>query len=195
MGATQEFSSVYGRWLTGATALLGVVAMVVTLLQEGVGQTLRLLPATGAVVLVVWALFWHPAVQVSDGEIVVRNVLATVRVPWPAYRGLTVQYSLVLHTTGADVTAWAAPRSSATGRWLRSSRRRPADDEPRRQHGTAEAVAEAVVERHDALQAAGHLRGAEAARVAGDLRPVRRWHWATIAGTVVLTALAVVTLG
>lgn len=195
MGATQEFSSVYGRWLTGATAVLGVVALVVTLFQEGVEQTARLLPVTGAVVLVVWALFWRPAVEVSDGEIVVRNVLATVHVPWPAYRGLTVQYSLVLHTTGADVTAWAAPRSSATGRWLRSSRRRTEPEEPRRQHGSAEAVAAAIADRHDALVAAGHLRGAEAARVAGDLRPVRRWHWSTIAGTVALTALAVVTLG
>ncbi|MEZ0449273.1 PH domain-containing protein [Cellulomonas sp. ICMP 17802] len=195
MGTTQEFSSIYGRWLTGATALLAVVAMVVTLLQEGAEQTLRLLPVTGAIVLVVWALFWRPAVEVSDGEIVVRNVLATVRIPWPAYRGVTVKYSLVLHTTGRDVTAWAAPRSSATGRWLRSSRRRPASAEPRREHGSAEAVAEAVVDRHDALAAAGYLRGAEVARVAGDLRPVRSWHWATIAGTVVLAALATVTLG
>ena len=113
MGGTSTFASTYGRWLTGAAAAAAVVALISVAVVDGVAESLTLVPLFGLVVLLVWALFWNPAVEVSDGEIVVRNVLATVRIPWPAYRGITVRYSLVVHTTGADVTAWAAPPATS----------------------------------------------------------------------------------
>ena len=191
MGGTQEFTSTYGRWLTGAAAVTAVIALVSVAAVDGVAESLRLLPLLALVVLLVWALFWRPAVEVSDGEIVVRNVLATVRVPWPAYRGVTVKYSLVVHTTGADVTAWAAPRSSGTAQRLRRRRAVAGPLGPGRHNANAERVADAVVERQAALKDAGFLQGAEAA-VAAGVAPQRRWHWLTIAGAVVLAAASVV---
>ena len=187
MGATQEFSSSYGRWLTGGTAAAAVIALVSVLVADGAREALLLLPLMGLVVLLVWALFWRPAVEVSDGEVVVRNVLATVRIPWPAYRGVTVKYSLVVHSTGADVTAWAAPRSSGTAQRMR--RRRPPEGPlgPGRHNANAERVADAIVERQAALKDAGYLDGAEAALAAG-VAPERRWHWPLIGSVLVLAA-------
>jgi len=187
MGATQEFSSSYGRWLTGGTAAAAVIALVSVLVADGAREALLLLPLMGLVVLLVWALFWRPAVEVSDGEVVVRNVLATVRIPWPAYRGVTVKYSLVVHSTGPDVTAWAAPRSSGTVQRMR--RRRPPEGPlgPGRHNANAERVADAIVERQAALKDAGYLDGAEAALAAG-VAPERRWHWPLIGSVLVLAA-------
>jgi hypothetical protein len=187
MGATQEFSSSYGRWLTGGTAAAAVIALVSVLFADGPREALLLLPLMGLVVLLVWALFWRPAVEVSDGEVVVRNVLATVRIPWPTYRGVTVKYSLVVHSTGADVTAWAAPRSSGTVQRMR--RRRPPEGPlgAGRHNGNAERVADAIVERQAALKDAGYLDDAEAA-VAAGVAPERRWHWLLIGSVLVLAA-------
>ncbi|WP_426594580.1 hypothetical protein ACPPVS_03405 [Cellulomonas sp. McL0617] len=190
MGGTQEFTSTYGRWLTGAAAVTAVIALVSVAIGDGLGESLRLIPLFALVVLLVWALFWNPAVEVSDGEIVVRNVLATVRVPWPAYRGFTVKYSLVVHTTGADVTAWAAPRSSGTAQRMRRRRPDPGPLGPGRHNANADRIADAIVERQTALKDAGYLKDAEAA-VAAGIGPQRRWHWLTIAGVVVLTAASI----
>jgi hypothetical protein len=193
MGGTQEFTSTYGRWLTGAAALTAVIALVSVFFVDGVEDCLRLVPLMALIVLVVWALFWNPAVEVSDGEIVVRNVLATDRVPWPAYRGVTVKYSLLVHTTKADVTVWVAPRSSGTAQRLR--RRRPPEGPlgPGRHNANAERVADAIVDRQAALKEAGFLDGAEAA-VAAGIAPQRRWHWPLIAGALVLAAGSLVLL-
>lgn len=193
MGATQEFSSSYGRWLTGAAAVAAVIALVSVLVADGVSEALALVPLMGLIVLLIWALFWRPSVEVSDGEVVVRNVLATVRIPWPAYRGVTVKYSLVVHSTGPDVTAWAAPRSSGTVQRMR--RRRPPEGPlgPGRHNANAERVADAIVERQAALKDAGFLKGAEAA-VAAGVTPQRRWHWLLIGGVLVLAAASAVLL-
>lgn len=187
MGATQEFSSTYGRWLTGGAALAAVIALVSVFFADGVSESLHLLPMMGLVVLLVWALFWRPAVVVSDGEVVVRNVLATVRIPWPTYRGVTVRYSLVVHTTGKDVTAWAAPRSSGTAQRMRRRRTPEGPLGAGRHNANAERVADAIVERQAALKEAGFLDGAEAARAAG-VTTQQRWHWPLIGSVVVLAA-------
>jgi hypothetical protein len=108
-----------------------------------------------------------------------------------------VQWSLVLHTTEGDVTAWAAPRSSGTAARMR----RGGDDDvvvtptkDARLPGTAEDVAAAIGDRHRALTDAGFLRDAEQARTAGGIRPERHWHVATIAALLVLVAGAAAVL-
>lgn len=197
MRPTLEFSSRYGRALTAAAGAVALVAVVAVGMQDGLGEVVRALPLAGLVVLAVWALFWRPAVVVSDGGVLVRNPLRSTHVPWPTYRGLTVQWSLVLHTTDGDVTAWAAPRSSGTAARMRRS---PADEtvatstQDARLPGTAEDVAAAIGERHRALADAGFLRDAEQARTAGGIRPERRWHVATIAALVVLAGVTAAVL-
>ena len=157
MGPTLMFRSTYGRVLTVATGVVAVALGVITALTGDVGTVVGALVPAALVTYLVWMLFWRPAVEVSDGGIEVRNVTRTVRVPWTAYEGVATRYSLEVRYAGGSVTAWAAPRSSGTARWLRSSRRRSAGREQVVAGASAEAVAEAVVERHDMLAAAGHL--------------------------------------
>lgn len=197
MGATQEFTSGYGRGLTIAAAAIGLVALVSVGIDDGAVQALRAVPPVALVVVLVWAVLGRPGVEVSDGEIVVRNVLSTVHVPWPTYRDVEYGWSLVVRTSDGPVQVAAAPRASGTARRLRRGGDRresgtlPAEGTVRSLRSTAEAVGEAIERRHDALVAAGHLDGAERARVEHGIRPVRRLHVATIAATVLLAALTV----
>ena len=202
MGATQEFTSGYGRVLTVAAGAIGLVAVLSVVLEDGAAQALRALPLAALVAVVVWALFWRPGVEVSDGEVVVRNVLSTVRVPWPTYRDVEYGWSLVLRTTDGDVTVFAAPRASGTARRLRRGATEdghgaevPAPGPTVRSlQATAQSVGAAVEARHDALVRAGHLDGAQHVRVEQGLRPARRVHAATIGAVVLLTALSVAVL-
>ncbi|MHA7133949.1 PH domain-containing protein [Oerskovia turbata] len=160
MGPTKVFCSMYGRVLTIAAAVIAVLATAVQV-QEDPGAALVTLAWGALIACVVWVLFWRPRVEVSDGGIEVRNPARSVHVPWTAYEGARTQWSLEVSYTGGAVTAWAAPRSSGSGQWLRNWRRRPAEGTSTRVGGaSAEAVADAIVERHDALAAAGHLTAA-----------------------------------
>jgi hypothetical protein len=157
MGPTKVFCSMYGRVLTIATAVIAVLATAVQVGQD-LGAALATLAVGATVTCLVWMLFWRPRVEVSDGGIEVRNVVRSVHVPWPAYVGVRTQWSLEVDYAGGKVTAWAAPRSSSSGQWLRNWRRRPTDPGSTRVGGaSAEVVAAAIVERHEALTAAGYL--------------------------------------
>lgn len=209
MRPTLEFSSTYGRVLTVTTAVAGVAAVLATVVDQGVAPGVDALAWAALVLLLVWAVFWRPAVVVSDGEVVVRNVWRTTRVPWPTYRGVQARLSLVVEHTEGAVTAWAAPSGSGTAARLRQARssralrdRRPGSDRvgalgeidagPVRASGTAESVAAAVQARHDALVAAGHLKDAESARTVAGIRPVTTWHLRTLAAAVALAAVVAV---
>lgn len=200
MGATQEFTSGYGRGLTLAAAAIGLVAVVSVMVQDGAAEALRALPLAALVAVAVGALFWRPGVEVSDGEVVVRNVLRTVRVPWPTYREVEYGWSLVVRTTDGDVTVFAAPRASATARRLRrGGAPTPAVVPPpgrtvRSLQATAESVGAAIEARHDALVRAGHLDGAQRVRVEQGLRTTQHVHVVTIGAVVVLAALSAAVL-
>ncbi|CAM5790687.1 PH domain-containing protein [Cellulomonas persica] len=196
MGPTLRFSSRYGRWLTVAAGLAGVVAVASIAATDGLTAALRALPVTGLVVLLLWAAFWRPEVEVSDGGVTVRNVWRTTVIPWPTYRDADVRFALRVETTDGAVEAWAPPRSSGSGRWL--TRRGPAtpalptDDD--RVDGTAEDALRAIVDRHAALDRAGHLDRAEAAVASGAVHVARTWHARLLGATLVLLAASVLVL-
>ena len=187
MGPTLVFRSTYGRVLTLATGAVAVALVVVTALTGDVAAVVGAVVPAALVTYLVWMLFWRPAVEVSDGGVEVRNVARTVHVPWTAYEGVETRYSLELRYAGGTVTAWAAPRSSGTARWLRSSRRRTAGQDQVVAGASAEAVADAVTQRHGLLAAAGHLDRA----VPGAPGARTTWHVVQLA---VLGALAVATV-
>ncbi len=203
MGPTDVFCSTPGRVLTGATALAAVL-LVAFLAGDVPTADLLLAASLGALaVLVVWAVLGRPSVEVSDGTVVLENVLRTVTVPWPTLVGTEVGWSLVVRTTAGRWTAWAAPRASGTARAVRRGRdsttepvattRSAGDGERRRHPGTAEAVAAAIDERLAALRWAGHLDGAERMVAEHGLRPTVRWHRTTIGCAVGLVLVAVAT--
>ncbi|MCL3862586.1 PH domain-containing protein [Actinotalea sp. K2] len=106
-----EFRARLGRGLTVAVAVLCGIALVSTVLTDP-GAALRLAPALALPAVVVWALFGRPAVIVSDAGVEVRNVLRTVRLPWPSIERIDTKYALTLYTAYGSYAAWAAPAPS-----------------------------------------------------------------------------------
>jgi hypothetical protein len=155
---------------------VAIVAVAVAGLVSAVVDGLDVLLDFGAPLVVVgllgWAAFWEPYVEISDGEIVVRNTLRTVHVPWPAIEAVEGRYGLRLVTTYGSVTAWAA--SPPGGRQRARVQQSPA--------------AALVTARLEALRAAGHLddRRLESPR----LRTT--WHRELIAALALLGVATVV---
>jgi hypothetical protein len=106
-----SFRPAFGRVLTvavGVVAVLGLIGLVVgddleNLLRFGVWFVL--------LVAVIIALYWVPAVEVLEHEVVVRNPLSTWHVPWPAIQRIDTKWALTLYTRAARIEAWAAPAS------------------------------------------------------------------------------------
>ncbi len=196
MGPTEVFVSRYARVLTGATwavclIVVGGFATVADRHQLALAGSASALAALAA-----WAMFWRPRVEVSDGGVLLVNVLRTVEVPWPLFVEAVSDWSLEVQTTSHRWTAWAAPRSSGTARAIRRAPRGRA--EPERgatavnrpsADASADAVAGAIARRHVALLSAGHLDGARRRAELAGMRETVSWHRGTIAAALALTAL------
>lgn len=61
-----------------------------------------------AVGVVVFALFWRPAVVVDDDGVLLRNVLRDVHVPWSRLEGIETRFALTLLTADGRHQSWAA---------------------------------------------------------------------------------------
>lgn len=109
MGDTTTYRSRFSRWLAVVTAVLGAVLLVWLAASAGPTAALAYGPPVALVVLVAWLAFWRPEVEVSDGEVVLRNVWRTVHVPWPALQDVDARLGLRLVTTYGSYQAWAAP--------------------------------------------------------------------------------------
>lgn len=181
---TDVFSSAYGRVLTVVTGVAAALAVLAVLGELPLRDVLTTLLAGALVTVVVWATLGRPAVEVSDGEVVLVNVTRTVRVPWPLLDRAEARWSLEVHTfDGRRWTAWAAPRSSATGSAVRAARRRRSGEDSRLP-ATAEGVRAAIEERQAVLLQAGHLDDARGRAAEAGLRVAVVWHVGTIATVV-----------
>lgn len=150
MGPTVVYRTAVSRALWVAALVLAVLALAFFAVTGGVREVLRSGPLVLFGVIAIWAAFALPHVTVSDGGVTVRNVLRTVHVPWPAFRGVDSTWSLTVHTTRGDVGSWAVPAPS--GFAARATREGQAG-----RGVDANAVALAIGERHQALRDAGFL--------------------------------------
>jgi hypothetical protein len=107
MGTTVLLRSRSARALAVATVAVALVGLV-SALVDGLDVVLDYGAPLLAIGLLGWAAFWMPYVEISDGEVVVRNTLRTVHVPWPAIESVEGRYGLRLVTAYGSVTAWAA---------------------------------------------------------------------------------------
>lgn len=100
-----------GLFACGLWALLGVVWLVFAA-KGGVGQFFTELPFVVFFSTIVYGTCGRPVVLVSDDDVLLRNVVRDVRIPWPALDGIATQYALALTTKdGKKYNAWAAPAS------------------------------------------------------------------------------------
>jgi len=205
----EVFRTGFGRVLTITIGALCALALVLTLIADGVGETLRVAPWLGLTVLVCWAVFWRPAVEVSDAGVTLINVTRRISIPWPALQEVDTQWALRLSTAYGRWSAWAAPAPGLKG--AMASRRlgdvddanvigspvtpmRGADhsttlrpgDLPQTNSGSAATM---VRRRWAKLRAAGHLDDPVLERD----RPAVRWHLDTLAIATALIVIGILT--
>jgi hypothetical protein len=171
MGTTVLLRSRSARALAVAMVAVAAVGLVSAVI-DGLDVVLVYGAPLLAIGLLGWAAFWMPYVEISDGEVLVRNTLRTVHVPWPAIESVEGRYGLRLVTAYGSVTAWAA--SSPGGR-----------QRARVQQSQSAALVEARLEE---LRAAGYLddRRLESPRLRTS------WHREIIAALGLLAVATVV---
>ena len=136
--------------VTGAVIVLALIEMAWS------RQWVELVAYSGPVGLfglLLWAALWSPYVECSPAGVHLQNVVTSVRVPWPAVRGIDPRFGLSLDTVYGTFAAWSASR-------------------PRLQpgtHGESDVHPAAVVAAAWAqLEAAGHL---DNPRLESDVHP------------------------
>lgn len=180
---TEVYVSGFSRALAVGAGLAALLALVGIATGGDLQATTVAIAGSALVALGAWALFWNPRVEVSDGGVRVVNVLRTVEVPWPVLVEARAAWSLEVVTLTRTWTAWAAPRSSGAVALARRG-------EPRPGRASAEAVAEAITARQEALLAAGHLDGARGVAERTGLSEAVTWHRGALSAALALAALA-----
>jgi hypothetical protein len=136
---------------------------IVAAAQSGWATALQQLPIVGFVFTVVYAACGRPRVLVGADEVVLRNVIRDVVIPYSAITGIQTQYTLTLITAGGGRhQAWAAPASGRFGaaRVTEEERRTlswsgPVDDIPASAGLRSDAGAAAVAIRRRCAQPSG----------------------------------------
>lgn len=164
MGPTVIFSTTFSRYFPILCAAGAGVAIILMVIDAGASELVTSAPFLAAAVALVWALFWFPRVEVSDGGITVVNIVRTVHIPWPCFGSADARWTLSIDTAGGTVTSWAVPTGSGTARRLPKGRSETTQAEKQLGTGTAEAAALVIGERYAQLQRAGHLAASTIAR-------------------------------
>lgn len=176
-----------GQVLAVVVVLVCLIPIVDTLLSGEPLLVLRVLPVTGFIAFGAVAVFWLPSVRIEPTAVVVRNIVTTTRITWPAIEDVETRWSLALVTKSGRVTAWSSPRGSAVaaGRQVRRDFRAARvgatpEHDPAMVAGSV--AASLVMRQWSEYRDAGLLGAVEGEGVE------RRWHVITI---VVLAALLV----
>jgi hypothetical protein len=107
-----RYRPLFGRILTIVVTAFGAVAVGGLVVQGSALDVLRYGAPTALVVLLCWALFWLPELRVEEHAVIVRNILRTHHIPWPAIERIDTKYALTLYTAERRITVWVAPAPS-----------------------------------------------------------------------------------
>ncbi|WP_235779032.1 PH domain-containing protein [Sinomonas notoginsengisoli] len=199
-GLTDVYRARSNKLLAAALWSLAALGAVVTVLQAGV-PGLRFAAPLVLMAWAGWALFWRPAVVVSDSGVELVNPVRRIGVPWEALAYVDTKYALTLGTGHGRFTAWAAPGPGALG--ARRARPEHLTGLPESSYGPQHTVRPGDLANTVSGQAAILVRRrwaerVESGAVAGgrvEETPVaRRVAWGIVALGLVLTVATAVTL-
>ena len=99
----------------GLWAVLGMVWLVLAA-RSGWSELLREAPFVAFISVVVYAVFGRPLILVRSRDVLLRNVIRDVSIPYSTIAAIDTQYALTITTTdGRRHQAWAAPASGRLG--------------------------------------------------------------------------------
>jgi hypothetical protein len=93
-------------WLICAVALVSLVSELDLL------AFLRYAGIIAFAAYAAWILFWSPSVTISPSGVIVRNLLRSYDVSWPAIQRIDTKFALTIYTTTMKIVAWSAPQPS-----------------------------------------------------------------------------------
>ncbi|WP_061960759.1 PH domain-containing protein [Demequina flava] len=159
----------------------GGLIVVLSLVVDGFPRAFGSIGVGFAVMLVSYATFMRPSVDVHRSGIVVRNIIRNAYVPFARMADLSTQWGLeILTDDGKKVSAFAAPDPQ------RRDRKKPPSE-----HKSAPLVA--MVRGGEEAWLESDERPADTAAAAGQPSVQRSWDWTGVA--FVLGAAAIVVLG
>lgn len=106
-----SFRPAFGRVLTITIAVIALGALIGFVVAGDIAGLLRSGWWLVLLAAVTWALYWTPAVEVLEHEVLIRNPLSTWHVPWHAIERIDTKWALTLYTPRGKIEAWAAPAS------------------------------------------------------------------------------------
>lgn len=176
MGETLVFRTTFSRFFPAVAAAVALVVLISVIAQSGWAELWQSAPVILFVLALIWALFWRPLVEISDGGIRLVNIIRTTWIPWPVFRSAQSQWTLQVHTSHGTFSSWALPASSGSARRLARSRggelasQRFSDSgaQPGQPGRTAEAAALEIGRRVESLTRAGYLDQRPAGTVAPE---------------------------
>jgi hypothetical protein len=182
---TNKVISIAGWGVLG----LGVIAAFLTGRPSAV---LGLLPIA-TIALLIWLLFWRPAIIVEDAGVTLVNQFQTVVIPWAKIVDVETKWSMTIVTPARRYRGAAAPAPGAvyrpnmsgatrTGRVIDGSISKA--DTPGTDSGDAATI---VRRRLQAMADAGTLPIGQA----DSMRVTTRVHWMSIAVLAVLVAASI----
>jgi len=189
----ERFTVWGGRIIGGVGLAVIAVVLVLGVVGSGVPYHPAAYPIGGLAALLIWVMLMRPAVSVTDGQLILRNPVSTVRIPLASIEHLVVRQWLAVRAGTSSFT------NAGIGRSYRQGMR---DDQSGAATGAQIATLSygAVVEHRlqklaeeARIRAGVELYSDEQVALAADVR--REWAWPEIALLVVLVvALAVALL-
>lgn len=118
MGVTEDSTTLRSRVGKGLAVVAWLIGLAVLVSLVVAGHPLDLLRYTGAVLLagyLAWLAFWSPSVTIAPSGVVIRNLLRSHAVTWPAIQLVDTRFALTLVTPSGKIAAWSAPAPSRYG--------------------------------------------------------------------------------
>lgn len=113
-----RMQSRFTRVVGAATMVVAVVGLGALAWGGTLDDRLALAVVVALIGLIGYAAMWAPYVEMRDDGVELRNVTATVLVPWASIEEIDGRYGMALRTPHGTVTSWAAsaPAGRARGR-------------------------------------------------------------------------------
>lgn len=103
------------RALSSIVIAVVLISIVVAVVKGGI--ELWNIPPLAFIALVAWAVYWMPAVIVSYQNVVLRNVIRTITIPWTEVEQVDTRFGLGVVADGRTYRAW-----TGTTPWSRPRR-------------------------------------------------------------------------